>query len=72
MSAYDDPGFVREPIHGLSVATLPNVSESIVEQTRVLEVKHIWFQLGTESGQAIFLLMEFRMSVNSSIEILLL
>ena len=54
-----------EPNHGLSIITPPKVSEAIVEQAGALGVKHIWFQPGAESEQAIARANEFGMNVIS-------
>lgn len=62
---YADLALVPEPIHGLSVITPPKVSEAIVEKAGALGVKHIWFQPGAESEQAVTRAKELGMNVIS-------
>jgi uncharacterized protein len=40
-------------IHGISVITPPQVTESIVQEAIDLGIKHIWMQPGAESDKAI-------------------
>ncbi len=65
LSAYADLASLPHPLHGLSVVTPPKVSEVIVEQAGALGVKHIWFQPGAESEQAISRAKELGMNVIS-------
>ncbi len=53
LTAYADLASLPEPVHGISVITPPDVTESIVEQAVQLGIKHIWMQPGAESDRAI-------------------
>lgn len=38
-----------ETVHGISVITPPEVTESIIEQAAELGIQHVWLQPGSES-----------------------
>ena len=40
-------------MHGISVITKPDVTESIVEEAAELGIKNIWMQPGAESEKAV-------------------
>lgn len=65
LPAFADLASLPQPIHGLSVVTPPKISELVVEQAGALGVKHIWFQPGAESEQAIARAKELGMNVIS-------
>ena len=53
LKSYPDLASLPTAVHGISVITPPQVTESIVEQASSLGVKHIWLQPGSESQQAV-------------------
>jgi len=65
LTAYPDVGALPTAVHGLSVITPPHVSEAVVEQAGALGVKHIWFQPGAESEQAVRRAQELGINVIS-------
>lgn len=63
--AYPDLASLPQPVHGISVITPPQISESIVEQAGALGIKHVWFQPGAESPHAVARARELGMNVIS-------
>jgi predicted CoA-binding protein len=46
---------VPEAVHGVSIITPPEITESIVQQAADLGIRHLWMQPGAESESAIAL-----------------
>ncbi len=65
LKAYPDLAALPAPAHGVSVVTPPAVAVSVVEQAAAAGVKHIWFQPGAESEQAVARARELGMNVIS-------
>lgn len=53
LKAYPDLASLPTSVHGISVITPPQVTESIIEEADRLGVKHIWLQPGSESQEAV-------------------
>lgn len=53
LATFPDLASLPRPVHGISVITRPEVTESIVEQAAGQGVKHIWMQPGAESERAV-------------------
>lgn len=53
LKAYPDLASLPETVHGASVITPPDVTESIIEQAGRLGIKNIWLQPGAESENAV-------------------
>ena len=53
LATFPDLGSLPQPVHGISVITKPDVTESIVEQAAELGIKNIWMQPGAESEKAV-------------------
>lgn len=53
LPAYADLSSLPEAVHGISVITLPAVTETIVQQAIELGIQHIWMQPGAESARAV-------------------
>lgn len=53
LKAYPDLASLPEAVHGVSVITPPQVTESIVEQAGAAGIKNIWLQPGAESERAV-------------------
>jgi predicted CoA-binding protein len=51
--AYPDLASIPKRVHGISVITPPDITESIVEQAAKLGIKNVWMQPGAESENAI-------------------
>lgn len=51
--AYPDLESLPKRVHGISVITPPDITESIVEQAARLGIKNLWLQPGSESEKAI-------------------
>ena len=65
LKAYPDLASLPEAVHGVSVITPPQVTESIVEQAGALGIKNIWLQPGAESERAVARAEELGMNVIS-------
>jgi uncharacterized protein len=65
LKAYPDLASLPEAVHGVSVITPPQVTESIVEQAGALGIKNIWLQPGAESQRAVARAEELGMNVIS-------
>ena len=52
-----------QAVHGISVITKPDVTESVVEDAAELGIQHIWMQPGAESGKAVERAEELGMNV---------
>ena len=63
LAAYPDLASLPEKVHGISVITPPDVTETIVEQASKLGINHIWMQPGAESESAIERSRELGMNV---------
>jgi uncharacterized protein len=53
LTSYPDLASLPEEVHGVSVITPPQTTESIIEQAGRLGVKNIWLQPGSESEQGV-------------------
>jgi predicted CoA-binding protein len=51
--AYRDLASLPEKVHGISVITRPDITDSIIEQAAKLGIEHIWLQPGAENVSAI-------------------
>ena len=51
--AFPDLASLPEPVHGISVITPPDVTESVVEEAIALGIGHVWMQPGAESRAAV-------------------
>ena len=63
LDAFPDLASLPQPVHGISVITRPEVTESIVEEAARLGIKNIWMQPGAESEKALERAQELGMSV---------
>lgn len=54
---------IVEPVHGLSVITPPSISASVVRDAVRAGIRHVWFQPGAESDEALALAREANMTV---------
>ena len=50
--AYAELAALPQKVHGISVITPPEVTETIVEQAGELGIEHLWLQPGSESDTA--------------------
>ena len=53
LESFPDLAAPPESVHGISVITKPDVTESIVEQAAELGIENIWLQPGAESERAV-------------------
>jgi predicted CoA-binding protein len=53
LKSYPDLSSLPETVHGISVITPPQVTESIVEEAARLGIGHVWLQPGAESAHAV-------------------
>ena len=53
LETFPDLASLPQPVHGISVITRPDVTESIVEQAAELGIKNVWMQPGAESEKAV-------------------
>jgi predicted CoA-binding protein len=53
LRCWPDLASVPEPVHGVSLVTPPDVTESVVDDALRLGIKHLWMQPGAESPAAI-------------------
>ncbi len=53
LATFPDLASLPQPVHGVSVITKADVTESIVEQAAELGIKNIWMQPGAESEKAV-------------------
>ncbi len=53
LQAYPDLKSLPESVHGISIITPPDITESIVDEAIDLGISHIWMQPGAESPTAI-------------------
>ena len=58
-----DPANLPEPVHGLSIITPPEVTETVVEAAAEAGIKRLWMQPGAESNEAISRAKDLGMSV---------
>lgn len=63
LASYADLASLPEAVHGISIITPPNVTESVIEQAGELGIKHIWMQPGAESATALARADELGMNV---------
>lgn len=66
IKAYKSLDEIGKPLHGISIITPPNVTESIVHQANELGVKNIWMQPGAESDKAVEDALNFGINVVSN------
>ena len=62
---YPDLASLPEPVHGISIITPPEVTESIVEQAGQLGIKNLWMQPGAENDAAVARATELGMNLIS-------
>ena len=53
LEAFPNLASLPRPVHGISVITPPEVTESIVEEAAELGITNIWMQPGAESEKAL-------------------
>lgn len=53
LDCFIDLKSVPEPIHGISIITPPEVTESVVDDAITAGIQYIWMQPGAESQRAI-------------------
>ncbi len=63
VAAYPDLASLPEAVHGISVITPPQVTESIIEQAGQQGISNVWLQPGSESPAAIARAEELGMNV---------
>ncbi len=63
ITAYPDLASLPAAVHGVSIITPPNVTESVVEEAGRLGIQHIWMQPGAESATALARAEELGMNV---------
>jgi predicted CoA-binding protein len=52
-----------ETVHGISIITPPQITESVVEEAGELGIKQVWMQPGAESQRAVHRATELGMNV---------
>jgi predicted CoA-binding protein len=62
LQAYRSLAELPEPIHGVSIITPPNVTETIIRQAGELGITNVWMQPGAESDKAVELAEHFQMN----------
>ncbi|MEC9466404.1 MAG: CoA-binding protein [Myxococcota bacterium] len=50
---YSSLSLVPEPIHGVSIITPPQVTETVMDEVIELGIRHVWMQPGAESARAL-------------------
>jgi predicted CoA-binding protein len=63
LQAYPDLASLPERVHGISVITPPQVTESIIEQAGEQGIKNVWLQPGAESAKAVARARELGLNV---------
>ncbi len=63
LEAFPDLASLPQAVHGISVITKPDVTESIVEEAAESGIKNIWMQPGAESEKAVKRAEELGMNV---------
>ncbi len=63
LETFPDLASLPQAVHGISVITKPDVTESIVEEAAELGIKNIWMQPGAESEKAVKRAEQFGMNV---------
>jgi predicted CoA-binding protein len=53
LTAYASLADLPETVHGISIITPPDVTESVVKQASRLDITHVWMQPGAESDAAV-------------------
>jgi len=53
LRAYPDLRSLPRSVHGVSVITPPDVTESVIEETENLGIQNVWLQPGAESIEAV-------------------
>jgi predicted CoA-binding protein len=53
LAAYPDLASLPEPVHGISIVTPPEVTDSIIEEAAEAGIEHVWMQPGAESPTAV-------------------
>ncbi len=48
VSCYPDLASLPEPVHGVSIVTPPEVTDSILQQAAEAGIRHVWMQPGAE------------------------
>ena len=62
-TAYPDLASLPEPVHGISVITPPEVTESVITQAADMGIHNIWLQPGAESETALELARQHGLNV---------
>lgn len=60
---YPDLASLTQRVHGVSVITPPDITESIVEQAAKLGIKNLWLQPGSESEKVVQLAKRLGLNV---------
>lgn len=63
MMTYPALAAIPTKVHGVSIATPPQVAKSIVEDAASLGIGHVWFQPGAETEEAVALALQRDMNV---------
>lgn len=51
--AYPDLGSLPERVHGITVVTPPEVTETVIDEAIAAGIEHVWLQPGAESPAAL-------------------
>ncbi len=63
LAAFPDLARVPQAIHGLSIVTPPQVTETVIGEAARLGIRHIWMQTGSESDRAVELAQQAGMNL---------
>lgn len=63
LACYADMGSIPGPVHGASIITPPEAAEQVVTEAAGAAIRHLWFQPGAESPEALDLAAELGISV---------
>ena len=53
LTCYPDLASLPKAVHGVSIITPPQITETIIEQAGALGIKNVWLQPGAESDRAV-------------------
>jgi len=63
ITAYIDLASIPEKVHGISIITPPQVTETIIDQAVKCGIEHVWIQPGAESDLALSIAEKHQINV---------
>lgn len=63
LKAYPKLTEIPEAVHGVSVVAPPAIAHHLVREAAELGIRHLWFQPGAESDEAISLAQELALNI---------